>query len=295
MATTRKPGEVVSLFRRESGLDDVPEVVMPDLPVTHEESLWTNGPAVDLSDQPKLWCLSGAGATGKTTEARWLVWRMAEAKRSAGLVALDPGNRSLASWFENVEQPASRDGAHTARYLRELLEHLMRRPSSTLIDFGGGDTALARVLETAPDLHQALEDAGIGVVACYTLSPRVDDLDTLSRLERAGFRPKATLLLLNEGRADPTVPRAEAFRPVIRHSIFKNAIARGVIARFMPSLESDVMQDVETKRLHWGMARDGLVPEGVTYSGIGGLSRSMVRRWLERMEDAHKPVLSWLL
>ena len=114
-------------------------------------------------------------------------------------------------------------------------------------------------------------------------------------MENGGFRPKATVLLLNEGRADPTVPRVEAFAPVIRHSIFRNAIARGALALWMPALESDVMQEIESKRLHFGMARDGLVPEGATFSGIGGLRRSMVARWLERMEEAHAPIKSWLL
>jgi hypothetical protein len=148
--------------------------------------------------------------------------------------------------------------------------------------------------KAAPDLHTRLEDAGLGVVACYPLTTRIDDLGVLDDLERAGFQPKATLLLLNEGRSDPTMPREEAFEAVTQHSIFRNALARGAIAIWLPALESDVMAEIEAKRLHFGLARDGHVPEGASFPPIGGLRRSMVGRWLARMEAAHTQVLTWL-
>jgi hypothetical protein len=49
-----------------------------------------------------------------------------------------------------------------------------------------------------------------------------------------------------------------------------------------------------TKRLTFGMARDGLVSEGATFDPIGGFERSIVRRWLERMDQAFAPIASWL-
>jgi hypothetical protein len=55
-----------------------------------------------------------------------------------------------------------------------------------------------------------------------------------------------------------------------------------------------VMTEIENKRLHFGHARDGTVPAGRTFSPIGGLRRSMVGRWLERMEQEHDPISSWL-
>jgi hypothetical protein len=62
----------------------------------------------------------------------------------------------------------------------------------------------------------------------------------------------------------------------------------------MPRLEPEVMSEIENKRLHFGHARDGTVPAGRTFSPIGGLRRSMVGRWLERMEQEHEPIRSWL-
>jgi hypothetical protein len=292
----RKPeAVVVPLFRRGAELEGVPEVEMVSLPrATVSSDLTTRKTDVDLTGLPKTWLLIGPGGAGKTALARWLIHRMIEQGREAVLAALDPANRSLASWFGNVEMPPSKDGAHSARWLREFLEYLMTAKSSAIIDLGGGDVSLETVLTSAPDTHVALETAGLGVVACYVLTPRVDDLNILQTLEAVGFRPKATVIWLNEGRADPTMPREEAFAPIMRHSIFRAAIAHGAVVLWMPALDSDVMQEIEVKRLDFGMARDGQVPEGAKFFPIGGLRRSMVGRWLQRMEQAAMPILSWL-
>ena len=282
-------------FRRGIELDDVPEVAMTVPPgLRPADSEAAAHPVADLSGKPKTWFLIGPGGAGKTALARWLAHRMTEQGRGAILAALDPANRSLASWFANVEMPPTRDGAHSARWLRGLLEYLMGAQASAVIDLGGGDVSLETVLASAPDMHEALERAGLGVVACYVLTPRVDDLGILHTLEAAGFRPGATLIVLNEGRADPAVPREEAFAPVLRHSVLKAAIARGAAVMWMPALESDVMQEIEVKRLDFGMARDGQVPDGARFAPLGGLRRSMVGRWLQRMEQAAAPVATWL-
>jgi hypothetical protein len=63
---------------------------------------------------------------------------------------------------------------------------------------------------------------------------------------------------------------------------------------WMPTLEADVMQEIEAKRLSFVMARDGQVPPRASFPPVGGFKRSMVTRWLGRMEEAHRPVATWL-
>jgi hypothetical protein len=99
--------------------------------------------------------------------------------------------------------------------------------------------------------------------------------------------------VLNEGTVDSVLSREEAFARILRHSAFKNAMARGAIPIWMPKLEPEVSQEIEGKRLTFGQARDGLVPEGRTFSPIGGLERSMVIRWLDRMDESFKAIQSW--
>jgi hypothetical protein len=137
--------------------------------------------------------------------------------------------------------------------------------------------------------------AGIHPVAIYCIGTRIDDLTPLQTLEEIGFRPAATMLVLNEGRVDSTLTREEAFARILRHSDFRAAIARGAVPVWMPRLEPEVSAMIEARRLTFGMARDGLVPTGAKFAPIGGFERSMVRRWLERMEQEFAAATSWLL
>jgi hypothetical protein len=293
-----KPVNVVPLFRRRPVGEDEPETKVGLAAVNGATSLADAGKTsdLDLSGRPKIWFMIGGGNSGKTVEVRWLVGRMAEHGRQAILAALDPANRSLATWFEGVEQPPSSDGTQTARWLREFLTFLMtERSHNAVLDFGGGDTSLLKLIDTAPDIAATLESEGVAPVACYTLTPRLDDLAALDTLETAGFRPKATLLLFNEGRVDSSMSRDEAFTRIGRHTAVRNALARGAVPIWMPRLEPEVMGEIEGKRLQFTQARDGQVPPGARFAPIGGLERAMVRRWLERMEQAHAAIPSWLL
>ena len=111
-----KKAEVVpiSRFRRSDPLAGVPEIQMaPDAYHGGRLQMVTPTPSVDLGALPKVWFLIGNGSVGKTTYARWLIWRMMDQGREAMLAALDPGTRALTSWFENVEQPTGRGSIQT--------------------------------------------------------------------------------------------------------------------------------------------------------------------------------------
>lgn len=211
-----------------------------------------------------------------------------------GTGGLGSNKPSLASWFDGVLQPAGHDSGQTSRFLRDFLDHLLQAKTPAIIDLGGGDTALERTARNTQDLPQTFEAAGVGLVACYVLSPRIDDLHVVQAMEAAGFQPPATAILLNEGRVDSEISPEEAFAAITRHSVFRNAVARGAIPIWVPALEHDIMHEIEIKRLDFGMARDGQIPDGETFSPIGGLRRSMVGRWLARMEQAFAPIQSWL-
>ncbi len=296
MAEKNKPVAEIIPFRRGASLDDESEIPLASASsstaVAGRDRL---GPvALNLTGKPKVWFLIGPNGSGKTALARWIGWNVAGEGRTVLMAALDPQNRSLATWFSNVMQPDNNDGTQTARWLRDFLQHAMDRMESAILDFGGGDTALAKLVNEAPDLDAVLAAAGVTAVACYMIGPRVEDLASLDALERAGFQPAATVIVMNEGRVDSTLSREEAFARVLRHGAFTRAVARGATVLWMPRLEPEVAAEIEGKRLTFGQARDGQVPAGAKFAPIGGFKRSMVRRWLDAMVHEFAPVASWM-
>lgn len=293
----RKPeAEVVPItrFRRGAAAEVIPEIsAAPPPEVEQVGTVVASKPAVDLSGRQKVWCLLSSNGGGKTTYARWMKERADEQGHEAPLLAaLDPADRSLASWFDYVDQPPTRDTRGVARWLRDYLDHIEASQANAILDFGGGgEGAMSNVFAASPEVL-TMKPA---IVACYPLTPRVTDIFVLRDMENAGFKPEATLLLLNEGRADPTRPVGEAFEAIMRHSVFRRAVARGAQIVWMPALDSEVVEEIETKHLPFGAARDGLVPEGATFNPIGGLRRSAVGRFLALMEQRHEGNLkTWL-
>jgi hypothetical protein len=170
----------------------------------------------------------------------------------------------------------------------------MEEKASALVDLGGGDTSLHKLLATVPDLAPAMNDAGVAPVAVYTLGPRVDDLAALASFEAMGFRPAATVLVRNEGLTDPATDRDDAFARVVRHSAYKAAVERGAIEVWMPRLDAAVTQEIEAKRLSFAQARDALSPNVRKVAPLGPFDRSRVRHWLSNMAIELAPILSWL-
>jgi hypothetical protein len=225
---------------------------------------------------------------------RWAAEMTANQGGETIVAAADPQNRSLKNYLEDVAEPPTNDATATSRWLEALLRHVMDEKTSALVDLGGGDTALHKLLTTVPDLAVVLDEAGVVPVAIYTLGPRVDDLAALASFEAFGFRPAATVLVRNEGLADPMAEREESFARLIRHSTYRAAAERGAIEVWMPRLDPAVTQEIEAKRLSFMQARDGLQPEGRNVTPLGPFDRSRVRNWLTLMEARLNPIVSWL-
>ncbi len=137
-----------------------------------------------------------------------------------------------------------------------------------------------------------MEDAGVSPVAAYMLSPRLSDLTPLATLEAAGFQPRATMLVCNEGRIDGLTPREEAFARTMRHSTFQRAVERGAEVVWMPRLFA--AKEVEDRRIKFGQAVAGASAEGKKSAPLGPFDRSRVAHWLMRMDMEFAPVASWL-
>ena len=207
------------------------------------------------------------------------------------LAALDPANRTLTHFFDDVQQPPSADPVQTTAWLRELLGFVAKQKANAVLDYGGNNVSKVRLVEAAPSIADSMEQDGVALVAAYVLTPRVDDLAPLVTFEARGFRPRATALILNLGRAETP----GAFDAVRRQSAYKAALDRGAVELWMPALEPQSLAlQVEQQRLQFHQARDGEVPAGRKASTISALERVMIREWLQRMDEEFAAVSTWL-
>jgi hypothetical protein len=251
-----------------------------------------NVPIADLSRLSKVIGLIGPGGAGKTVVARWICGELAEMGKQDRtlLAALDPTNRSLADFFDAVQTPPSSDAAETATWLQNLLQFLAKKRGNAVLDFGGGDVSLARTIERMPTLVDTLEQDGVGFVAAYMLTPRIDDLASLVTFDRQGFRPKATALILNLARAETPA----AFNALRRQPAYKAALDRGAVEILMPALSQQVALRVERARVHFRQAMVGEAPEGRKPAELSLIERSMVREFHERMRSEFQVIDGWM-
>ena len=298
MPQASRPKSAVIPFSRH--VTEPEEEPLPPLPMAPTAAVLRLPPkpdvtAVDLSGKPKLIFLIGPNLTGKTMLARWLSVKIDELGGSMIAAACDPDNRSLALYLDHVWQPRSSDPDMTALELRrELLEEVLEQKVSALIDLGGGNSSLDRLLATEPEFADTLEAHGIPVVAIYLFSSRWENLVTLKKFEDAGFRPVATALVRNERYVEPQMTREQAFSRLMRDDAWKSAIGRGAVPLWLPKLPAEVAEAIEAKRLTFSQARDGKSPEGRKVIPLGPFAQSSVRRWLAAMDIEFGPIMSWL-
>jgi hypothetical protein len=288
------PINVISLFgaRSEMEEEEVAVGIEAEQTVGRRPTAEVVNSRLDLMGKPKVWFIIGRGKTGKTTLLRFTAEEAVAADRRVLLVDLDRANATLASYFQGVQRPPAGDEAGVTAWLEKLLTFIMTEKAAALIDLGGGDTALRRLVSEVPDLVATLEAAGVAAVAIYMLGPQPDDLAPLATLEAAGFQPAATLLVLNEGLIETPVSREEAFARVLRHSAFKAAAGRGAEAVWMPRLLP--AGEIEARRVLFGQAERGAVREGRKQTPLGPFDQARVRAWLRAMRAEFVGVASWM-
>jgi len=282
--------DVARRFDDATALLDGAELPSPKLSAAREgrrsEARPASQSAINLSGQPKVVMAIGTGGTGKTTLLRWICEKAFE--RDDGnqlmLATVDPVNRELAQYFANTVSPNTKEAA---AWLERLLAKVVETKWSAAIDFGGGDTSLPKLVEEIPDLLAVMGNAAIAPVAMYLLSPRVDDLTPLSEMQGAGFQPKATALILNEGRVDTSRDPAREFALLRRHPVYQTAIENGAVEVWMPRLYA--AQQIEARRITYRQAA-----EGAGTPAIGVFDRSRIHRWLTAMDTAFAPIASWI-
>jgi hypothetical protein len=247
---------------------------------------------VNLTGRPKIILLAGRGKTGKTTAIRWMAEQALANQRSLLMGDLDPTNASFSTYFQGVHRPADADSpAVMLKWLEQFLSHAIRHRQTAVVDLGGGDTTLRRLVDELPDLAQMAAEEGSALVMFYHVGPQVDDLSPVATMEERGFQPEATAIVMNEAGVDPGLTREQAFARIHKHRVFREAIGHGAVPVWMPRLL--VADEIEARRLHFLPTRDGATgPDG--RPALGAFDRARVRSWLNAMDQQFAGVRTWL-
>jgi hypothetical protein len=278
-----KPARRPVAFSQPFDLSGLPERSLPKINGHSRHDAPVAAPGIDLAGRPKVWFVIGRGRIGKTTLIRWAAETLA-ARGGAECVyaAADPVNRSLKTFLREVEvsEPPTDDPDEVALWLQGLLGFAMSdNGTSALVDLGGGDTSLSRLLRTMPDLSTVMDKSPVAPVAIHVVGTDEHDLVPLAAMEEAGFAPKATAIVFNE----MTGTRPE-FARVMQHSVVQAALRRGAVPIWMPKLAPAVVRAVDARGLHFTKAADEL----------GWLEGAPVRVWLQQMARQFEPISTWL-
>jgi hypothetical protein len=239
----------------------------------------------------------GRGRTGGTTIVDMLI-QLARAKGRIVVIADgDLRNSTLAGLYPpgtegGALQPPSDDLLDMKDWFTGAIGTAIQQQASLVVDFGGGDRVM---LDYGRDLAlvELCESVGMDPLALYVTGPDADDFEHILSIWRAGvFRPRRSLLFLNEHLVAHGRSPAGAFDAITGRREFTDMVADGLTAVVMPRLPC--MTQVRDMAVGFIDAMSG--KPGRHGEPLDPVRRFMVQHWLKRLEAAfvEAGALEWL-
>jgi hypothetical protein len=228
----------------------------------------------------------GRGSSGKSTVLAEMIWRAQAQGRSPIVADGDARSKTLSHLFADATAPLSEEIADIKLWLTGLLNRAVKDQRSVVLDLGGGDRTL---LEYGRDLRlvEFCDRRGIAPLGVYVLGPEAEDLSHIVSIWDAGyFRPKRSLLLLNEGTIREGRTVAGAFERTMNNPGFMRMVEGGAVPILLHRLAAmDAAKSV----------RGGFY-EAATGDGLDPVEAFMVEAWLADLETKRQEAgaLSWL-
>lgn len=228
----------------------------------------------------------GRGFGGKSTLLTEVAYRARNQGRDVIVADFDARSRTLGNLFPGAVVPQTEELSDLKTEFSKLLNRMAKDKASAVVDFGGGDRFM---LEYGRDLRlvEFCERRGIEPLAIYVLGPEVEDLrHCLSIYEAGYFRPKRTILMLNEGviREGHTV--VGAFEQTTADPGFQRMVSDGAVPMLMTRLPC--MDAIKERRLNFY--------EAATNGQLDPVEEFMLDDWLADLETKRQKfnVGDWL-
>jgi len=229
--------------------------------------------------RPIVAIIVGRQRVGKTTVANTAIQFLRAHGGEIVVWNADKMNRtySLSIFHQDALEPPSVDPEDVKAWLEDRFVHLIQHGYDAMLDIGGGDTPLARLVREVP-IVRTLERRGIRVVLIHVVGPEMADLDYLERfLTENLFTAEATLIVLNDGLVLSGRSANFAFTSVKQHPAFLNAVQHGAKVVLMPKLAC--MSQVTDRGLMFTEAMDGANKPGA--APLSFFDQERVATWWE--------------
>ena len=230
--------------------------------------------------RPILIIVVGRQRVGKTTLLNTTVQFIRTHGGEVVVWNADKLNRtySLSKFSEGVLEPTSADAEDVKAWLEGRFIHLIQHRYDAVLDIGGGDTPLARLVEEVP-IVRTLERRGIRVLLVHVLGTEMADLDYLERfLSENLLAPEATLVVLNDGLVLTGRSAHFAFATVKQHPALLKAVQNRAKVVLMPKLSC--MSQVTDRGLSFADAMNGVDKPGS--APLSFFDQERVAVWWER-------------
>jgi len=227
--------------------------------------------------KPVLMIVVGRQRVGKTTFLNALAQYLRGHGASFEIWDADKMNatNNMSLFHREALQPPSAEPEDVKAWLEERFTDLVNRRFDAMLDVGGGDTPLARLVAEVP-IVPTLEDEGVRVVVVHVVGPDLADLDYLDRFEQDDlFAPEATLIVMNGGLVLSGRAVGFAFQQINDHDTIARSLAKGARIVEMPRLAC--MGAVTDRGLTFMDAMNGKA--GSDGRNLALLDRPRVRKW----------------
>jgi len=230
--------------------------------------------------QPVVVVVVGRQRVGKTTFLNTTVQFLRAHGGDVVVWNADKLNRtySLSMFSGDVLEPTGGDAEDVKAWLEDRFTHLVQHRYDAVLDIGGGDTPLARLVEEVP-IVRTLERRGIRMLLVHVLGPEMADLDYLERFMSENLlTPEATLIVLNDGLVLSGRSAHFAFAAVKEHPALLAALEHGAELVLMPRLSC--MSQVTDRHLTFAEAMNGVTKPGKPL--LSFFDQERVAMWWER-------------
>lgn len=230
--------------------------------------------------RPVLLTTVGRQRVGKTTFLNILIQALRAQGAEMAVWNADQLNttHNLALFHEDVVQPLSADMEDVKAWLEERIQDQIEGQYNALLDVGGGETPLSKLVREVP-IVRSLERRGIRVVLVHVIGPDPADVDYLAHyMRRDLFAPEATLIVLNAGLVLSGRSVVQAFEPILEHPVMVEAVSKGAKIAHLPALAC--MTKVTDRGLSFADASEGVTKPG--QARLSFLDQERVGIWWER-------------